>query len=459
MVPNPLRNIPSVNELLESPPLGKLLDRLSHNMVVSTVRAVLDETRSEVQTAASEFTLPSVTELAERIARRIMESDIHGPRPVINATGVLLHPELGSPPLADEAVEEMAAVARNYAGAEWVPAAGQEELLKELTGAEAAIVVQSGATAIMLTLAALVAPREVIVSRGQLVETDRGCGIPELVAGGAAVLHEVGTTNKTRVDDYLRAIGEETAALMMVEPSDFVITGSTAGVTLAELVEMGRRHKLPVIHNAPFGALVDFEQFKLAGQPVVSACIKAGADIVLFCGDKLLGGPRCGIIVGRRALVEQIGRHPMCRAFEPDKPTLAALGATLRLYRNPDQARQAIPLLHLLGTSAENLQNRAGRLAPQIAATSAVSEAEPQAGVTHLCIEPISTQQLPTWQIAIKPAELSADRLAGALRSGKPAVAGRVEHDHLLLDLRTVLPRQDIDLVAAFEALNSESRG
>ncbi len=456
MVPNPLKNIPSVNELLESPPLAKLVDRLSRNVVVSTVRTVLDEARVEVRTAASERTLPSVGELAERIVRRITESGPHGPRPVVNATGVLLHSELGSPPLADRAVEEMAAVAANYTAAEADPAAALEGLLGELTGAEAATVVQSGAAATMLTLAALAASREVVVSRAHLIETEPGCRVADLISAAGAVLREVGAANTTRLEDYTQAIGEQTAALMMVHPDDLLMAGSTTGITLEELVDVGRRHKLPVILLAPSAALIDCSPFGLADQPIVSDALKAGADVVLLQGDKLLGGPRSGIVVGRRALVDQIAGHSIRRAFDLDEPIASALAATLGLYREPDQACQAIPLLRLLSTSADNLKNRAERLAPQIAASSAVATAESQTGDTYLCPQPIAAHQLPTCRIVVEPAQGTADRLAKSLRLGAPSVVGQVEQDRLILDLRSVLPRQDIDLTSAFESLDSE---
>jgi len=463
MSPNPLRGIPSVNELLESPPLRKLVDQISHNAVVSTVRTFLDEMRGQVQTAASEITLPSVTELAERIARRIVEKEQPVLRRVINATGILLHTGLGRAPLAEEAVEEIAAVARDYASLETDLATGNRSdrrlavagLLEELTRAEAALVVNNNAGATMLTLSALASNREVIVSRGQLVEIGGSYRLPEVMAASGALLREVGSTNKTRPDDYTRAISEKTAALMLVHPSNFAVVGFTAGVTLAELVDIGRQHKLSVIHDIGSGALIDFEQFGFSGEPVASASITAGADVVLFSGDKLLGGPQCGIIAGRRALLEQIGRHPMARALRVGKLTLAALAATLRLYRNPQQARQAIPLLHLLSTSVENLRNRSERLAPQLAATATVAEAQALEAVTYLGGGSIPNQQLPTWCVALKPAELSVDELAAGLRLGTPAVVGRVQNDRLLLDLRSVLPRQDMELVEAVAALGT----
>lgn len=462
MSPNPLRNIPSVNELLESPPLKKLVDRISHNVVVSTVRTVLDEVRNEVHTAAAERTLPSVSELAERIAQRIVEGEVPALRPVINATGILLHTGLGRAPLAEEAIEEMLAVARDYASVEMDLATGRrsrrvlavEGLLKELTGAEAALVVNNNAAATMLTLSALAAGREVIVSRGQLIEIGGSYRLPDVMAASGAVLREVGTTNKTRPDDYANAIGDETAALMLVHPSNFVVVGFSASVGLEELVPIARRHKLPVIHDVGSGALIDFGRFGFEGEPVASQSVKAGADVAMFSGDKLLGGPQCGIIVGRKPLVEQIERHPMARAMRVGKLTLSALAATLRLYRDKEKVGRTIPLLHLLSASVENLQNRAERLAPQMAATRVVDEAEVVAGVTYLGGGSIPTQELPTRCIALRPAAVNVDRLATALRQGTPSVVGRVQSDRLLLDLRSVLPRQDTQLLAALEALD-----
>ena len=463
MSPNPLRNIPSVGELLDAPPLKALVDRISRNAVVSAVRKVLDEMRTEVHTAAAEMTLPNVPDLAERIARRIMESETPLFRPVINATGILLHTGLGRSPLADDAIAEMTAVARDYASLEVDLPTGRpsrrslavEDLLTELTGSEAAMAVNNNAGATMLTLAALAAAREVIVSRGQLVEIGGSFRLPEVMAASGAVLREVGSTNKTHLSDYARAIGEQTAALLLVHPSNFVVVGFTEGVELSELVELGRKHKLPVIHDIGSGALVDLNRFGFRGEPVASESIHAGADVVLFSGDKLLGGPQCGIIAGRKSLLEKMERHPLARALRVDKITLAALAATLRLYRDPEKARLAVPLLRLLTTSEENLKNRAERLAPQMAALKTlISSAEAICDVTYLGGDSIPTQQLPTWCVALKPASWPVDRLAAALRTGAPAVVGRVREDRLLLDLRSVFPRQDTEMISALEALS-----
>ena len=463
MSPNPLRKIPSVGELLDSPPLRKVLDRLSHNVVVSTARTVLDELRTEVQTAATEKTLPSVADLAERIAQRILEGELHALRPVINATGILLHGELGRAPLAEEAVEEVAAVARDYASLELDFTSGRpsrrttavEELLRELTGAEAATVVNNNAGATMLTLSALAAGREVVVSRGQLIEIGGDCHLPKLMAASGAVLREVGTANKTRLDEYAEVICDETAALILVHSSDFIVAGSSASVGIEELAELGRRHKVPVIHDIGSGTMLDVGQFGVDDEPVVAQSIKAGADLALFSGDKLLGGPQCGVIVGRRDLVDRLERHPMARALRVGKLTLAALAATLRLHHDPQQARCTIPLLCLLTTSVENLQSRAERLAPQMAATGIVAEAEVVTETTCLWGGDVPNRQLPTRCVALKPAGMSVDRLATLLRTSTPSIVGRVQPDCLMLDLRSVLPRQDLQMVAVLEALDS----
>jgi L-seryl-tRNA(Ser) seleniumtransferase len=462
---NPLRNIPSVTELLESPPLKGLVDRLSHNTVVNAVRTALDEMRTEVQTAVGEKTLPNVPELAERIARRVMEAESLGLRPVINATGILLHTGLGRAPLADEAITEMTAVARDYASLEMDLPTGKrsrrslavEPLLKELTGAEASLVVNNNAGATMLVLAALGASKEVIVSRGQLIEIGGSFRLPDVMALSGAILREVGTTNKTHLSDYASAIGDNTAAILLVHPSNYLVQGFSETVDLPPLVELGKKHQLPVIHDIGSGALIDFVEFGLPGEPMAKMSIADGADVVLFSGDKLIGGPQCGIILGRKAAIEKIQKHPFARALRVDKLTLAALAATLRLYRGDEKAKQSVPLLRLLGTSTENLKNRAERLAPQIAAVKKiVTAAEPVQDTTYLGGGSIPTQQLPTWCIAITPAGMTVDRLAATLRAGTPPVVGRIQQDRLLLDLRSVFPRQDVDLVAAVEALARE---
>ncbi len=461
-MPNPLRNLPSVNELIERQPLKQLVENVSHNAVVTNVRSFLDNLRGEVQNAAADVRIPTPAELAERIAEWIVTAEKPPLQPVINATGVLLHTGLGRAPLADEALSAVHRAARDYSTVEMDVATGQrsqrvqavESLLKELTGAEAVAVVNNNAGATLITLTAIACDKEVIVSRGQLIEIGGSYRLPDVMTSSGAKLREVGTTNKTRIDDYRTAIGLDTAALMRVHTSNYVVAGFSEETTLEELVALGKQRNLPVIDDIGSGALIDFTPYGAPKEPVAKASIQAGADLVLFSGDKLLGGPQCGIIIGKKHLVDKITRHPLMRALRTGKMTLAALAATLELYRKPERAKLQIPLLAFLETPLENLQNRAERLAPQIAATAAVESAEVIEEAACLGGGSVPTQHIPTRCIAVSPSEkYSVDALAAALRNGTPAVIGRVQQGRLLLDLKTVFPRHDIELVNAFIAL------
>jgi L-seryl-tRNA(Ser) seleniumtransferase len=460
-MPNPLRHFPSIHELLESPTLGALINRVSHSTLAAAAGTVLDEVRREVQTAAAEKSFPNISDLAERIATRIAENDHPLPRSTINATGVLLHPRLGSTPLADDAVAEMASVARDYTNVDLDAGDNRssqrlrvvEDLLRELTGAEAAIVLPSKPAAAMLALGSLAAGGEVIVARSQLLEGDDGCRLSDVMAAAGATLREVGAANSVRPDDYAQAISEKTAALMLVQPSTCVVVGSAGEVGLRALVEVARR-KLTVIHDIGYGGLFDAATFGFCGEPTVGESIRDGADLVLLSGDKLLGGPSCGIVVGRRVLLEKIQRHPMANAMQADKLTLAALAATLRLCRDPERAKMTIPLLQLLTTSVDNLKNRAERLAPQAAAAPAIAEAQAVAGEGNLVGGMLPNRQLPTWRLSLRPATMTVESLATALREGDPSIVGRSQGDRLLLDLRSVFPRQDVAIIDALEALS-----
>lgn len=463
-MPNILRNIPSVNELLESPPLRNLVERVNRNVVVSGVRDFLDNFRADVQSAAADIKLPTPRELAERIAQWIMFEERPTLRPVINATGIMLHTGLGRAPLAESAIEAMVDVSRNYASVELDLTTGHrsqrmvaiKRLLVQLTGAEDAAVVNNNAGATLITLAALATGREVVVSRGELIEIGGSYRLPDVMEASGARLREVGTTNKTHLHDYENAIGAETAALMHVHTSNYVVQGFTQAVPLDELVAAARKNDLPMIDDIGSGALWDFGKYGVVGEPSPQASIRAGADVVLFSGDKLLGGPQCGIILGRHDLVDKIVKHPLARALRVDKITLAALAATLRLYRDPEQLEQQLPLLTLLSTPVENLKNRAARLAPQLAATPAIQTAEPVRDLTFLGGGSMPNQQFETWCVAIQPAHGTVDALASHLRVGKWPVCGRVQNDRLLLDLRTVFPRQDALIVQAVQTLQSE---
>ena len=458
---NPLRNIPSVNELLESPPLRRLVGNVSRNVVVSGVRSFLDDLRADLQSAAADIKWPTKQDLAQRIADWIQYDDRPGLRPVINATGILLHTGLGRAPLASEAIQAVRDVSSGYASLEIDLETGErsqraetvKKLLTQLTGAEDALVVNNNAGATMLTLTALASGREVIVSRGQLIEIGGSFRLPDVMESSGASLREVGTTNKTRIADYEGAIHDRTAAIFRAHTSNFRVVGFTEEASLASLVALGRKHNVPVIDDIGSGALIDYAKYGVAGEPIASDSIRTGADLVLFSGDKLLGGPQAGIIVGRRHFVEMISKHPSMRALRVDKMTLAALVATLRLYRDPETAERSIPLLMLLSTPIENLKHRAERLAPQILASGIVGSAEPISSTTFLGGGSLPMQEIATYCVAVTPQEGSVDTLAQALRQGHPGVMGRVHQDRLLFDLRSVFPYQDALIVNALEAV------
>lgn len=462
---NVFRNIPSVNELLDSPPLRQLVDRANRNTVVAGVRRFLDDLRTEIQTATADIKVPTPGELAERIAHWIATESQPNLRPAINATGILLHTGLGRAPLAEAAIQAMGDVARGYSSLEVDVTTGERsqrvqdaaEALADLTGAEAATVVNNNAAATMVTLAALAAGREVIVSRGQLIEIGGSYRLPDVMEMSGAKLREVGTTNKTRIDDYRAAIGPNTAALMRVHSSNFAIVGFTEQPSLAELVALSAKHQLPLIDDIGSGALEDLSVYGITGEPLVADSVRAGADVVLFSGDKLLGGPQCGIILGRKPLIRQIMQHPLSRALRVDKLTLAALLETLRLHHDRQSAERSLPLLSLLSTSVANLQQRAQRLAPQLSACAAIKSAEAVETQAYLGGGSVPSQGLASWALALEPARGSVAELAAALRTGTPAVFGRISKDRLLLDLRAVFPRDDLRLVEAVRQIQTQS--
>lgn len=463
-VSNPFRGLPSVNQLLESPQLRALVDTANHNVVVGGVRTFLDRLRDQISSAAGDVQIPTAQELAEKIATWISGEDQPHLRPVINATGVILHTGLGRAPLASEAVSEMNQMADGYASVEIDLKTGKrsqrdlavKKLLCELTGAASATVVNNNAAATMLALSAMAAGKEVVVSRGQLVEIGGSYRLPDVMECSRAKLREVGTTNKTRLADYENAINENTGAILRVHPSNFRVVGFTESVSLPDLVKLARKHNLPVIDDVGSGALVDFQQYGLTDEPLVSDSIQQGADVVLFSGDKLVGGPQCGIVAGTGSWVEKIKKHPMTRAMRVDKLTLAALAATLRLYRDTEKAAREIPLLLMLSTSEETLKLRAERLALQIAQAPSVASATPVEGTSTLGGGSLPAQYLPTWCVAITPEGLSVDDFSQQLRMGTPSIFGRINNDQLLLDLRTVMPRQDTALV---ESITQSSDG
>lgn len=464
-MPNVFRKLPSVNQLLESAPLKKMVASVNHRVVVDGVRSFLDDLRHQVSSTADDFVIPSAQELAERIARWLETEEKPYLRPVINGTGIILHTGLGRAPLANDAIAAMSAIAHGYASVEIDLETGLrgqrikavQRLLCELTGAETAVVVNNNAAATMITLSTLAAGREVIVSRGQLIEIGGSYRLPQVMECSGAILREVGTTNKTYSSDYEAAIGDNTGALLRVHPSNYEVVGFTNSVSTKDLARIGRQKGLPVIDDIGSGALVDFSKYGLSDEPVASRSIEDGADVVLFSGDKLVGGPQCGIIVGKRKWTDRILENPLMRAMRVDKLTLAALSATLRLYRNMETAEQEIPVLRMLSMPIENLKLRAEKIAGQINHLSAIEACEVVEEHSMLGGGSLPTQSIPTWCLAITPAGESVDRFAARLRKASPALIGRVQKERWFCDLRTVSPAHDIQLVSLFESLGTES--
>ena len=463
-MPNIFRNLPSVNQLLESPQLKQMVETVNHNVVVDGVRTFLDDLRTQVSNAAEDVPIPSPNEIADKIADWLKSEERPYLRPVINGTGIILHTGLGRAPLANDAIQAVNEISIGYASVEVDLKSGQrgqrikavERLLCELTGAEAALIVNNNAAATMIALSALAAGTEVIVSRGQLIEIGGSYRLPDVMECSGAKLKEVGTTNKTHLYDYENAIGEQTGALLKVHPSNFEVVGFTKTVSTSELVKLAAKHNIPVIDDVGSGALIDYEQFGLLDEPVVGQSIKDGADIVLFSGDKLIGGPQCGIVIGKRKYVDKILKNPLMRAMRVDKMTLAALAATLRLYRDQERAKQEVPILRMLSMPSENLKLRATKLAQQISYLPTIGNCDVVEDQSMLGGGSLPTQKIATWCVAVEPANGSVNSLANSLRAATPSVIGRVHKERLFLDMRTIQPSQDADLVAVFESLGKQ---
>ena len=374
-------------------------------------------------------------------------------RPVINATGVVIHTNLGRAPLADAALARVAAIARGYSNLEYDLARGTrgsrtvhaESLLTTITGAEAAVVVNNNAAATLLIVTGLAAGREVVISRGELVEIGGGFRVPDVMRQSGARLREVGTTNRTRLTDYTAAVSPATAMFMRVHPSNFRIEGFTERPTLVALVGAGRAMQVPVVEDIGSGCLLD----DLEGEPSVQHSIAAGVDLVCFSGDKLLGGPQAGIIVGRKALIDQLRTHPLMRALRADKITFALLEATLAEYVS-GRATTTIPVQRMLHASADDIEARAQALGSTLAGqgwgVATISGASAVGGGSAPGL------QLPTVLLALSRAGESAEQTERRLRALDPPVIARIEHDRVVLDLRTVLPEQDATLARLLQA-------
>jgi L-seryl-tRNA(Ser) seleniumtransferase len=454
---NPLRNLPAVNEILSEEALRRCATTHAHDVMVDAVRAELADVRRQILDRSEGNGTPDAATIAARVAARLSAESSPGFRPVINATGIVLHTNLGRAPMAEEAANAAAEAARGYLNLELDLSTGKRssrqavirDRLRRLTGAESATAVNNNAAATVIALRALCRRKEVILSRGQLIEIGGSFRIPEIMGVSGARLREVGTTNITRLADYERAIGPDTGALLRVHASNYRVRGFTKSVPLTELVELGHKHGLPVIDDVGSGALLDFARFGFDGEPVVRDSIAAGADLVLFSGDKLLGGPQAGLIVGRRTFVQRIEKDPLMRAFRLDKMVLAALEATLRLYLNEARALRDVPVLRLLSVPLDELRRRAVALAEQLRSMPGIKSVAAREDDSAVGGGSLPDQTLRTLVVEIEASGLDDTALAERLRTGTPAVIGRLHGGKVLFDVRTVFPLQEAGLVEA----------
>lgn len=440
--PDPRRKLPAVTRLLDDPRIAGACGELPRPVVVDALRRVLQDAR-EAGTA------PSVDDLVEAALLRARVLNRRSLRKAINATGVILHTGLGRAVLCDAARQAIAEVASGHSTLEIDLASGRRGdrqshvagLLRELTGAESAAVFNNNAGAVLLAVTALAAGREVIISRGELVEIGGAFRMPDIIRAAGARLVEVGTTNRTRLNDYEEAIGPETALILRCHPSNFRIVGFTEEAPARELVELGRKTGIPVMEDLGSGALLE-EVLRGAG-PVgtLSASIRHGFDVVTASGDKLLGGPQAGIVIGKQRYIHSIRRHPMARALRVDKLTLAGLEATLRVYREPDRAAEQIPTLRYLFRTRAELEEMAMQLQRLITEQAGdFAEAACVPSVSQVGGGSLPGEDLPTVCVAVRPARASEDALAACLRQADPPVFGRLEGGILLLDPRTLEP-------------------
>ncbi|WP_052887441.1 L-seryl-tRNA(Sec) selenium transferase [Thermogemmatispora carboxidivorans] len=446
-----LRLLPSISALLQSPEGLQLSAEFGRSLATRALRQVVAEARVSLRQGAP---CPSPSELLSAARRWLSVTLQPSLRPVINATGVIINTNLGRAPLSASSLQALQAVAQGYANLEYDLEAGERgsrsvhaaALLRELTGAEAALVVNNNAAAVLLALSTLAAGREVIISRGQLVEIGGGFRVPDVMRQSGCLLVEVGTTNRTRLGDYAAAISERTALLLAVHPSNFRLTGFVESTPVGELVHLAHDHGLLVMEDLGSGCLIPSERYGLAHEPMPQESLAAGVDLVCFSGDKLLGGPQAGIILGRSALLERIARHPLMRALRVDKLTLAALEATLRHYQR-GEAEEAIPVWRMIAFPLARLQERATRWAQTLQGQGVAASVRP--GESTIGGGSLPGETLPTALLALEEGQVPCplEELARRLRSRPVPIVGRILRDALLLDPRTVLEEQDEELL------------
>lgn len=453
---NLLRELPSIEKLLLLPELQESITSYSRQLVTNALRSVVSSIRENILRGKITQNLPTPTEYVLLVSQEIVEMTRSPLRRVINATGTVTHTNLGRALLSQSACDGLLNAAQNYVNLEYDLETGNrghrdritEPLLQQLTGCEASTVVNNNAAAVLITLQTIAKGKEVIVSRGELIEIGGAFRIPDVMEASGAILREVGTTNRTHLRDYAEAINENTALLLKVHPSNYKIVGFTSTPEMEELTELGAERGIPTMEDLGSGALIDLSAYGLPKEPVVADRIASGVDIVTFSGDKLLGGPQAGIIVGKAEWVHQIRKNPLMRALRVDKLTIAALSATLQAYLNEDVIEAHFPMLQRYTRSIDALQTLAEQLEDKLMAifkdkiAIEVCETQSEIGSGSLPVE-----TLPSIAVALTPKTISVSQLSELFRQGIVPVIGRIENDKVMFDLRTLYESEQQDLV------------
>ena len=461
---NLLRKLPGVDHVLELCGTRSFFQDIPKSLLVNAIRKILETLRIGILGSGPDITEESLADahIIETVTAAVIKAITPNLKPLVNATGVVVHTNLGRSLLPEAVVENISVVAGRYSNLEYDLDAGKrgsrhaivEDLLCEISGAQAAMAVNNNAGAVLLCLETFARDKEVIVSRGELVEIGGSFRVPDVMAKSGGILKEVGTTNRTHLRDYENAIGENTALLLKVHRSNYSVIGFTAEVSLRELVVLGAGHGVPVMEDLGSGTFIDFSKYGLVKEPTVQDSVAAGTDIVTFSGDKLLGGPQAGIIVGKKSIVDLIKQNPLARALRIDKLTLAALESTLRLYRDEEKAVNMIPTLRMLTMNIDDIETRAANLVEELK----------NIGISRLDIElfrrssragggALPLLELPSRCLGIRVRGMSANALEKNMRANDPPIIGRIEDDAYIMDPRT-LKDDDLPIIRkAFEKI------
>ena len=459
-----LRNLPAVDHVLELSKSDPFFREVPRSVLIRSIRSDLDNRRRQIieQDSAHIDELLADAAVVTGVKNLVRQAQSLNLRETVNATGIVIHTNLGRSLLAETAIEHLCAVGRRYSNLEFDLDKGRrgsryanvEDLICEISGAESAMVVNNCAGAVLLALETMAAGKKVIISRGELVEIGGSFRIPDVMAKSGGILCEVGTTNRTHLHDYENAIDEQTALLLKVHQSNYSVVGFSAEVSLKELVALGQKHQIPVMEDLGSGTFIDFSRYGLLKEPTVQESVSAGVDIITFSGDKLLGGPQAGLVVGKKACIDRIKKNPITRALRIDKLTLAALESTLRLYRDEETAVQAIPTLRMMLQPIATLEEKAGRLKKML-------ENAGHSRMTVASLDLVSRPgggslpllELPSKGLGISIDGLSANAIEKSLRLSSPPIIGRIEDDMYVMDIRT-LQDDELEIIRnAFETL------